>query len=400
MFKYLVIPLVIVILLGGYVSFGGDLPLHGHDGSRGNTSTVYYTNVTPASNLFSFELYSELSKNRGNVLISPYSIFTVLAMIYEGSRGQTASAMREVLHLDNPDSQGFLRLLEQLQGKMDIANAVWVQRGFRVKRGYVSTIERHYEGEFKELDFKGNPQGAARIINNWTAERTKGMIRRIVGHLSQNTRLIITDAVYLNATWVHKFNPSNTRNASFLLPSGGAVEVPMMNQEGTFDYMETKTFKAIELPYTNGLAMLIILPRRVDGPWDLNLTPRLLKDVMKGLKPETVYVSLPKFTLYESYDLKGPLTDMGMGIAFSSAANLSGIGRNLFVSDVSHRAFIRVTEYGTEAAAATAATIALTCVPSAVKRFNADHPFLFMILDKDTGTIIFIGSLVYPGHGT
>ncbi|NPA48021.1 MAG: serpin family protein [Thermococci archaeon] len=398
-FRYLVVSLVIAILVGGYVAFGGRLSLPNRETHPVNTSAVYCTNLTSANNLFALELYSELSRNRENVLISPYSVFTALAMVYEGAGGRTASAMGWVLHLSHPPGPSFLSFLERLRGKVNTANAVWVQRGFKVRSEYVRTIGRYYEGEFEELDFKGDPQGAAETINEWTASRTKGRIKRIIGHLDRSTRVVITDAVYLNATWVHKFRPSYTLNASFLLPSGKTVVVPMMHQENTFDYMETDTFKAIELPYTNGLAMLVILPKRVDGLWSLNLTPGLLERITKDMRPETVSVSLPKFTLNEFYDLKGPLTDMGMGIAFSRDANLSGIGKDLFISDVSHRAFIRVAENGTEAAAVTAVVISVTYVPSDVKTFNANHPFIFMILDRDTGAVLFIGSLVYPAHG-
>ncbi len=402
MFKYLVIPFLIAILVGGYVSFEGASPFRGHANESGphsgtHTDVCSHTNVTAANNLFAFDLYSELSKDRDNVLISPYSIFTVLAMVYEGADGRTASAMGDVLHLPCPDGQDFLSLLERLQGKMNIANAIWVQKGFSVRRGYVETIRKYYEGKFEELNFKSDPQGAVKVINEWTAKKTEGRIKRVIGRLDRNTRVVITDAVYLNATWVHKFKTYDTRNGSFLLPSGKTITVSMMHQENTFDYMETSTFKAIDMPYTNGLDMLVILPKRINGLWNLNLTPSLLGKIIKGMKQERVYVSFPKFTLNEAYDLKGPLTDLGMGVVFSRDADLSGIGNNLFISDVSHRAFIRITEDGTEAAAATAAVIGLTCVqPAAVKKFNADHSFIFMILDRGTGAILFIGSLVYP----
>jgi len=366
--------------------------------------------VVDASNLFGIELYKELSGGEENVFISPFSVFTALSMVYEGARGETAREMRAVLHLPGNDSlrrNEFRTLLLSITSpsgaEVDIANALWVQKGYPVRDTYVSVIRQYYLGEVQGLDFKGNPGGAERTINRWVAEKTHGRIRNIVASLDPNTGLIITNAVYFKANWTLRFNPDETHNGSFTLPSGRRVRTLMMTRLGKFNYAETDEFQALEMPYAgSNFSMVIILPKKTDGLKEIekNLTPKLLSTILSSFKKEEVEVTIPKFKFEGQYSLAKTLQGMGMRRAFSNAADFSGISdRPLTISAVLHKTFISVAENGTEAAAATAVVMVAGVAPGEQQKykvFKADHPFLFLIIDRKTGLILFIGRLDDP----
>ena len=367
-------------------------------------------NVVSASNLFGTELYLKLSGEKGNVLISPFSVFTALAMAYEGARGETAKEMGLVLHLPANDSkrrEAFRTLLlnmERLGGiKLTVANALWVQRGYPVRKDYVDVIRRYYLGEARELDFQNDPESAERTINEWVREETNGKIENIVGNLDPLTRLIITNAVYFRANWSSRFRPEDTRNERFTLPSGEKITVPMMHQLGEFNYTETEEVQVLEMPYEDSsFSMVIILPRKMDGlsGVERSLSPAFIGNLLEKLHPENVSVAIPKFEFRESYPLSDVLREMGIRSAFTDNANFSGISEKpIAISDIRHKTFISVAENGTEAAAATAVTFTVVSVREEgqeYKVFRADHPFLFLIVDRESGLVLFIGRLEDP----
>ena len=366
--------------------------------------------IVEGLNAFTFELYKKLSAERENLFFSPYSVYTALAMAYEGANGSTREEMKKVLHLPGDDETrwtGFRYLILSLNPSngpyvLSTANALWVQEDYPVDERYLWIIREFYKGEARSVDFKGDPEGAERIINGWVENKTNGRIKNLVGGLTPDTRLIITNAVYFKANWSSRFDPSETYNGTFKTP-GGTLVVPMMHGRGTFNYTENDELQALEMPYEGKrLRMVIILPKKADGLKEVEgkLSQGFLEDILRSLKPEEVEVAIPKFRFEASYSLKMPLIDMGMEEAFSREADFSGItdAGGLFIGDVIHRTFISVAENGTEAAAATAVVIIAASAPGeeSYKVFKADHPFLFLIVDRRTGVVLFMGRLENP----
>jgi serpin B len=424
----LVFILSIIILGSGCLSFPGNPGKSSPTSSSGvqetaNTSSAHSSNaseygghelenrtisINGSINFFAVDLYRELAKNDGNIFFSPFSVETALAMAYEGARGRSAEEIANVLHLPENESvrlNGFRSLILSLNSEdtsytLSTANGLWVQTGYPIKREYVEMIGFYYLSELHTVDFAGNPAKAEKEINRWAEERTDGRIRNLVSGLSPDTRLVITNAIYFKANWSSRFNPSKTHNGTFFFP-GGSVVVPFMEQAGLFNYAEGDSFQALELPYEGErLSMVILLPKEVGGLGKLeaNLTPQFLDGVIKSLRREKVEVVIPKFRFETSYRLRDVLMDMGMRSAFLNA-DFSGISDEpLVVSQVVHKAFISVAENGTEAAAATAVTMTLAASPEVEKPklFKADHPFIFFIYDRETGTVLFIGRLVNP----
>ena len=374
------------------------------------TETEYAMNVVDASNAFGIELYRELSGGEGNVFVSPFSVFTALSMAYEGALGKTAREMAEVLHLPRNETlrrEGLRTILlhaERPSGlNLRIANALWVQRGYPPREDYITVIERYYLGDVREVDFKGDTRGAERIINGWVENETNGRIKNLVGGLTPDTRLVITNAVYFKANWTLRFSPSETHNDTFTLPSGRKVIIPMMTRLGRFNYAETDEFQAVELPYEgsrfSNFSMVIILPKKTEGLGKIEekLSPRFLQAVLSSLKPEEVEVTIPKFKFEGDYHLVEILEKMGMREAFTNRADFSGISPEpLSIGSVVHKTFIKVAENGTEAAAATVITMTMAMPSPEYKVFKADHPFLFFIVDRDTGLVLFMGRLEDP----
>ncbi len=366
--------------------------------------------IADANNLFTLELYRRLPSGR-NVFFSPFSIFIALAMTYEGARGKTAEEMGNVLHLPSNASlrrDAFRTVLLEAENptglNLRIANALWVQKGFPIKEGYLNVIEKYYLGHVENVDFKQNPRGAEKEINKWVEEQTNGRIKNLVSGLSPLTRLIITNAVYFKANWSLRFNPNDTHNGTFRLSSGKAVLVPMMHRKGQFGYAETGDLQVLEMPYsgdiTHRFSMLIILPKNRLSAVEEKLTPQFIKELMNSTKPQKVDVTIPKFRFETEYHLSRILQEMGMQEAFTDEADFSGISEKpLAISDVIHKTFISVAENGTEAAAATAVILTAVSVSETeeqYKVFKADHPFIFMIIDKENGMILFMGRLEDP----
>ena len=365
--------------------------------------------VVEGINAFAIDLYMELAKENDNLFFSPYSVGTALAMAYEGATGVTREDMGKVLHLPDDNETmwtGFKHLVFSLQTAngspyvLRTANALWVQRGYPINEGYLKIIREFYLGEVGEVDFVKDPNGAAREINGWVEERTNGRIRDIVSKPSGDTRLIITNAVYFRANWSSRFD-GGTWNGTFHSPKG-PVTVPMMHQTGKFPYFENDELQALELPYKGGrLGMLIILPE--EGKFDeveKELSTGFIWEIMNGTTKESVKVTPPKFRLEETYRLRNTLMEMGMEKAFT-VPDFSGISPKgeLAISDVVHKTFLSVAENGTEAAAATAVTITLAAAPAEnLKVFNANRPFIFLIYDRETGAVLFMGRLVNPGE--
>ena len=370
-------------------------------------------NVVDANNQFSLELYSNIKdKEEGNIFFSPYSISTALAMTYEGARGQTADEIQSVFHFpedSNVRRPNFAAVYNQLNKgdakyKLNTANALWVQQDFQLLDDYTNTVETHYGGKATNVDFVGTTEQARQTINNWVEDETNNKIKNLFpqGSLTPLSRLVLTNTIYFKGTWVEQFDKSDTRDEDFRVSSDQTVKVPMMrrtDKDAKFNYTETEDLQILEMLYEGeDLSMLVLLPKNDDIKLlEESLTLEKLSDWKNQLRKQRVNVFMPKFTFDTKYFLNENLKEMGMPLAFLESADFSGIDgtKSLFIQIVVHQAFVDVNEEGTEAAAATGVGIGITSVPQ-IKIFRADHPFIFIIQERGTGNILFLGRVVNP----
>jgi serine protease inhibitor len=397
--------------------------------------TSQVQSVVDGNTTFALNLYSQLATNSGNLFFSPYSISTCLAMLYAGASGNTEQQMSQVLGFGT-NQQQFASLFRELQAdlradqqtnaiELDIANALWVQKGFPFLPSFLETATNQYEANVGQADFAADANAITQTINNWVAQETQNKIQNILppGSLNAETRFVLANAIYFLGAWTTPFVVTNTSTQPFYVSSTNLAQVPLMHQpplEGydadfnwvdvTFNYMQSYSgapvssndFQAIELPYgSNQLSMLILLPSQIDGLGQLEqqLSPAFLSNVLGQMTPQLADIFLPKFTVEGSFNLSRTLAAMGMSNAFTQgAADFSGIdgNRDLFVSFVLHKARVQVNEAGTEAAAAT--VVGGTDIgPPPFFLFRADHPFLFLIRDIQTGSVLFLGRRSKPG---
>ncbi len=373
--------------------------------------------VADSINAFAFDLYAQLqSENGGNLFVSPLSISTALAMADAGARGETATQMADALHLSlDPDAvaAGYGALLNDLNSAgqaggyaLNLANALWAQQGFDLSAPFVNLIDSDYGGALKEVDFKNATEAARQTINQWVQDQTNNKIQNLIpqGVLDQYTRLVLTNAIYFKSAWAAPFDPASTTSQPFTLASGDQVEASTMHQTSGFRYMQRDGFQVVELPYANGrLAMDVLLPTAGTSlsSIDANLVPEKLDAWLQGLSSQRVAVSLPKFQVTTQFLLSDALKALGMTDAFSDqAADFSGISdeEKLKISQVVHKAFIDIDEAGTEAAAATGVSVGASVVPIEPPpiAFRADHPFLYLIRDTQTGSVLFMGQVMDP----
>lgn len=369
---------------------------------------------------FALDMYHALGRRYDNVFFSPYSISQCLAMTYAGARGETAEEMAQALSFsaieDSMVHSAFnaldLSLMQAHQPKngvtLSIVNTTWGQTGWPFKPLYIETLARHYGAGLNCLDFQRAPDSCRMIINGWVYEETNELIEDLLpkGSIDTDTRFVLTNAIYFFGTWLHRFDKSDTRNAVFHRADGSTTEVAMMHlPETTFPYYANgygpdAGYQALQLPYAGKrLAMLVLLPTRDSfDSVEQRLTGKILNKIMEGLDSTELVVELPRFSFTtETMNISSILQGMGMQRAFTGQADFSGIDSTatLYISDVFHKAYVKVNEEGTEAAAATATGMRMVSMPLT---FRADRPFIFCIQDTYTNTILFMGRVKDPGH--
>ena len=371
--------------------------------------------ATAASNAFGFDLYARLKQDGSNLICSPLSAAVALNMTSAGARGATRAEMLSVLHVDPQRAAethaSFGSLLAAINGRdgtggviLHVADRLWGQSGFSVNRDFLALLRDSYRAPLETVDFAHAPGDAATAINHWVAAQTHDRIPQIVSadDLPPTTRLVLTNAVYFKGKWDRPFAEGNTRPRLFAGVSGGAY-VPMMEQRGSFRYAREGSVQVLELTYGGDLSMVVVLP---DDPADLPAVERKLArnyaDWLAALRPTLVDLWLPRWTFRSRLDLGAELQAAGMRLAFSqSAADLSGIGDGpLSIDKVLQEAFIEVNETGTEAAAATfigVHAVSLHVPVEEPKIFHADHPFLYLIRDRKTGAVLFLGRVAGLG---
>ncbi len=368
---------------------------------------------------FALDLYGQVRGEDGNLFFSPYSVSTALAMTAAGARGATAAEMREALRFSldperlPPAFQSLAARLEALEAAdgiaLRIANSLWPQVDYPLLETYVEQIRTAYAGAIQAVDYVQAAEAARETINRWVEARTEDRIKNLIpgGVLNAMTRLVLVNAIYFKGDWTKPFDPDGTVDAPFRTLDGNRVTVPMMAQQTDFRYAEEAGVQALELPYGDDgeLAMLILLPAEPDGlaALEAELTPEVLNGWTARLRSREVSVFLPRFKLTRSLTLNRYLQALGIRLAFQGgAADFSGMdgqSGNLFIDSVLHKAFVEVNEEGTEAAAATAVVMRLTMVVDPPPVFRADRPFLFLIRECATGSILFMGRLADPAGG-
>lgn len=372
-------------------------------------------------NAFAADLYRQLRGRDGNLFFSPVSMSTALAMTYAGARGKTADEMARVLHFSLPQERlhpAMKLLLDRLnadgaQGsyKLFLANAVWAQKDYQFNQDFLQVLSDQYDAGINQADFAHNAEQSRKTINAWVAEHTAQHILDLLAQAPPpETRLILTNAVYFKGTWQEQFDTKETQDGDFnvALPMMKHVAAPFMHRTGDFGYLNGGTFQVLEIPYeNNALSMIIFLP---DSPIGLPIMEQMMNGAslagwLGRLQPNKVIVSLPKFKIEAQFEMVGTLRQMGMLQPFDpKTADFSGIAElapqeKLYISAVVHKAYVDVGEEGTEAAAATGVEIAkATAVyrSEPIPVFNADHPFLFLIRDNQSGSILFMGRVADP----
>ncbi len=356
---------------------------------------------------FAVQLYHELGARKGDLFFSPYSVSTALAMTYAGARENTAKEMAAVLHF--PMAQpglhpAFRNLNNKLEGtalkngqKLNIANAL-ILTGGDVSPDFKALLHKNYNAEI----FRGGLE----TINTWVKGKTQGKIEKILESLDTNSVCVLLNAIYFKGVWDRRFEKSHTHEAPFFVSSDRKTTVPLMVQKNDFKILDEADFKAVSIPYKgNGLSMVIFLPHSLDGlpALEKQLTARNLDSWLGKLDKEDaqkVRLFLPKFKLETGYDLKDPFQTLGIKEAFEeNIADFRGMGwekGRLWIGQIKHKTFVEVNEEGTEAAAATAVEM----VTKSISRdpvFRADHPFMVVIRDNASGSILFMGRVVDPG---
>ncbi|KAK1172456.1 serpin B6-like [Acipenser oxyrinchus oxyrinchus] len=374
-----------------------------------------------ANTSFALDLFKKLSNDRKakNIFYSPLSISSALAMVYLGARGNTASEMAQSVCFNKSKDDvhsGFSTLISDInkQGapyKLCLANRLYGEKSFDFVKEFIQDTKKFYQAELEAVDFVTASEAARQNINSWVQSQTQDKIQNLLaeGTVDALTRLVLVNAIYFKGNWGKKFSESETRERAFRLSKNGTKPVQMMQQKAKFNltFIPEVNSQIIELPYVgNELSMLIILPMGIeDDSTGLEKLERELtfENLMEWTKPEMmgnteVTVTLPKFKLEETYDLKSVLISLGMVDAFDvTKSDFSGMSSNneLVLSKVVHKSFVEVNEEGTEAAGATAAIMMLRCARIPV-HFNADHPFLFFIRHNKTRNILFYGRFSSP----
>lgn len=379
--------------------------------------------VADANNRFAFDLYSHLAKDGeytgSNIFFSPVSLSSALAITYEGARGKTAEEIQSVFYFPENDSsrrEGFSGLNAGLNNgdssySLRTANALWAEKTYPFLTEYVNTAERSYGAKTTNLDFKGHPEDSRITINSWVENKTEDRIKDLIpaGAIDPLTRLVITNAIYFKGDWVKQFDKNQTTDAEFRIAPGKTVKIPMMqrtDENAEYLYAENKDLQMLSMPYehTTGkkLSMVVLLPKADNlSTTEASLSADTLSVLQQSATSRRVMVYFPKFTLKTRYSLPDTLGAMGMPTAFTDNADFSGMDgtKYLLISDVIHQAFVDVNEEGTEAAAATAVVMRLAVAPAnpePVPVFRADHPFIFLIQDDETGAILFMGRVINP----
>lgn len=382
----------------------------------------YVYSTIQGNNAFAFDLYNKLKSNPGNICFSPYSVSSAIALPFAGSKGSTQSDMRIVMHYLNKSDQviNIFGMMDKLyttpwylgqnESRLFLGNSLWIQRDAKLAPTFLSSLPPIYRSMVKTVDFLRNPDGARLNINDWVRERTQGRIAKQLSKddLNRNTRMLVLSSIFMKGVWSTPFNPSLSKESPFFIDSGTTGSVNMMLTSGKFRLYKTKEFTLLEIPYRPDFkgvptfALMIILPSTNFGLASIEQKFYLEQwnTWVAQLKEEGVVVSLPSFSFLQSYDLSDLLKRMGMSFAFSDQADFSGLATqdNLNITRIMHEAYFAIDEKGSDAIVANPITINTQSLLSNTTTYaiTANHPFLFMVIDKTNNMIIYMGRFVKP----
>lgn len=416
--RAIIFSMLVAILLSA--CGGGSAPMAESSRAREKNPAVTEADsqsLVDGNNTFALDLYQSLRSENGNLILSPFSISLALAMTYAGARDGTEAQMADVLNFGpqeqlHPAFNALDLALEEQPPNLDkdqeplqlnIANSVWAEQTFAFLPDFLDTLSVNYGAGVHLPDFINNPEPSRKEINDWVSDKTKDKIRDLLppGSVNPDTRMVLVNAIYFNADWLHPFDANDTHDGNFKLLDGSEVTVPMMGQTLYVPYALGDGFAAAELPYSGGTAVMdLIVPD--EGRFDeieSRMTAAKFDDVLSSLEPTDLALKMPKFEYESSFSLSDALIQLGMPDAFDpDLADFSGMTgkRDLFISDVVHKAFVKVDEKGTEAAAATAVIMELATAAMNENVLVIDRPFLFFIRDAQTGQILFIGRVLNP----
>ncbi|MCY3869059.1 MAG: serpin family protein [Gemmatimonadetes bacterium] len=375
------------------------------------------TDLVRGNNDFAFNLYQKLREEEsGNLFYSPYSISLALAMTYAGARGETERQMSNALHFIlsqdklHPAFNALdLQLASRGEGssgqdgkgfRLNITNAIWGQQGYNFLQDFLDKLAENYGAGMRIANFTEAPENSRVTINDWVAQQTEEKIKDLIpsGAIDNLTRLVLTNAIYFNAAWLHPFDERATAEGDFHLLAGNSIKVPMMRQTESFGYARGTEYQAVELLYDGSeISMVILLPDKgTFDPFEKSLNAELIGRISKDLRRNRIELTMPSFEFEAQFKLGAMLQKMGISDAFNpQLADFSGMDgtKNLSISDAFHKAFVLVNENGTEAAAATGVVIGVTSVPP---RVTIDRPFIFLIRDIATNTTLFVGRVMDP----
>jgi len=403
--------LVPALLLGSCQKNPGPLP-----GPKPINLDQKSLQLLQTSNKFAFDIFKEIAlneKNENNLMVSPLSISLALAMTYNGADGDTKEAFEKVLHLSglsveeiNQSYQKLIGALLSVDPKviMEIANSIWYRDDYSVEEDFLNINKTYYDAEVTKLNF--SDPASVDIINQWVSDKTHDKIDKIIDQIDPLDVMFLINAVYFKGIWKYQFNKDDTKDEPFYNQNGDLLKnVKMMSFKEKISYTSNDIFQAVELPYGQGNFNMIVLLPKYHVSLD-NLVSEMnsanWETWMESLSDETeVNVYLPKFKVEYKKELIPDLTQLGMGIAFSDFADFTKINKNggLYISSVKHKTFIEVDEEGTEAAAVTSVTVSLTSAGGGGDvsiEFRADHPFIYVIREKYTGAIMFMGKVGEP----
>ena len=349
----------------------------------------------PPQTDFVFDLYRAVAKDQENTAVSPYSAQQVLELVRAGAAGETRAEIEKVL-----GSTESIKWTESLpDSPLTTAAAVWTQQGHPILPEFLKTAAEEFGASAEPVDFSGNPAEAVKRINTWCSEKTKEKIPVLFDQLDATTRCVLAGAVHFAADWKMPFDKDATLDASFTLLDGTQKKTKIMSQTGQMKYAETDETLILELPYKNeGYAMLLLLPKDSEKftTWEKEITSEKWNTLRAAMQPEQVGLRMPRFTVECDLAMNEPLKQLGMPTALSRDADFSKIDgkKDLYLSEVRQKVFVNVDETGTEAAAATAAVIAVKSAPLNLKPFYADRPFLYAVVKENT--ILFLGRFIQP----
>lgn len=365
------------------------------------------------NNTFALDLYANLSTSEDNLCISPFGVSTALAMTFAGARGNTEKQMKDVMQVSMSQYEfhkNFARLLGQIstvgQGiELLLAHSIFPHNNYPFLESFVSLLRENYKTTLAPLKYS-EPEKARKTINQWVSEKTQEHISELipVGMLTPLTRLVLVNAIYFKGLWEKPFDKRDTMNSPFRVSNEKLVNVPMMRQKAEFKYTKDDFVQILELPYQGkSLSLILILPKDGDdlAKVEKALSFKKLSSWSKNMFEATVDVHLPLFKIKSNFILNDTLISMGMSDAFNvDRADFSGMDgmtypEGLYISDTMHQADIEVNEEGATATAATAVVLALRGLPQEYQ-FHANHPFIFLLRENTTGTILFIGKVLNP----